>query len=74
MESSGKILMIFGVILFIVGFLLTLSQKTPIRLGKLPGDFSYEKNGVGIYVPFATMILLSILFSVAVWIVSRLTK
>lgn len=74
MESSGKILMFFGVILFLVGLLLTFSQKIPFRLGRLPGDIAYEKNGMSIFVPITSMILISGLISVAAWLVSRFNR
>jgi hypothetical protein len=71
MESSGKIFMIFGLILFLFGFFLTFSQHLPFKLGRLPGDFAYERNGTSIYIPFTTMILFSVLFSLLAWVVSR---
>ncbi|MBI1333020.1 MAG: DUF2905 domain-containing protein [Armatimonadetes bacterium] len=74
MESMGKIMMIFGGILLAVGFLLTFSQRLPFRFGRLPGDIAYEKNGVGIFIPFTSMILLSIVLSVIFWIVSRFNR
>lgn len=74
MESTGRVLMFFGIILFIVGLLLTYSQRLPIKLGRLPGDIGYEKNGVNIFIPITTMILLSILLSGAMWLLSRLNR
>ncbi|MEI8282690.1 MAG: DUF2905 domain-containing protein [Armatimonadota bacterium] len=63
--------MIFGIILFVAGLLLTFSQRLPFRLGRLPGDLAYEKNGVSFFIPITTMILLSALLSLAAWAVSR---
>lgn len=74
MESSGKLLMVFGIIVFVVGLLLTYSQRLPFRLGRLPGDIAYEKNGVSIFIPITTMILFSTLFSLAAWLVSRFRR
>ncbi len=74
MESSGKLLMIFGIILFALGLLLTFSQRLPIRLGRLPGDIVYEKNGVSFFFPITTMILISALLSLAAWLVSRVNR
>lgn len=74
MESSGKILMIFGIILFVAGLFLTFSQRLPFKLGRLPGDIAYERNGVNIFIPITTMILLSALFSLVAWAVSRFNR
>jgi ABC-type Na+ efflux pump permease subunit len=71
MESSGKILMAFGLILFLVGLFLTISNRIPIKFGRLPGDIAFEKSGLSVFVPITTMIVLSGLFSLVAWVVSR---
>ncbi|RKZ29948.1 DUF2905 domain-containing protein [bacterium] len=63
MSYLGKILVATGVVLVIIGTLLWLSQKIPI-LGRLPGDFVIRGKGFSIFVPVATMILLSIILTV----------
>lgn len=74
MESTGKLLMFFGLILFLVGVFLTFSNRIPIKLGRLPGDIAYERNGVSVFVPITTMILVSIVFSLIALIVSRFNR
>lgn len=74
MESSGKILIVFGSILVVLGLLLTFSSRIPIKLGRLPGDIAYEKNGTSIFIPITTMVLFSILLSLAAWLVSRFNR
>ncbi len=59
----GRTLLILGGVIFLVGLLLTLAGNLPF-LGKLPGDLSLDWGGVKVYVPFATMILLSIVLTV----------
>ena len=66
--------MVFGGILFAVGLFLTLSPRLPFKLGRLPGDIAYERGGTSIFVPITTMILLSALISLAVWVVSRFNR
>ena len=74
MESSGKYLMIFGAIIFVFGFFVTFANRLPFKLGRLPGDIAYEKNGINIFVPITTMILFSVLFSAVAWVVSRFNR
>ena len=74
MESSGRILMFLGLILFVAGFFLTFSHQLPFKLGRLPGDIAYEKNGFSVFVPITTMIVLSILFSLVAFVVSRFNR
>ncbi len=74
MESTGKLLMFFGLILFLVGVFLTFSNRIPIKLGRLPGDIAYERNGISVFVPITTMLLVSIVFSLIAFIVSRFNR
>ena len=66
--------MFFGIILFVAGFFLTFSHRLPFKLGRLPGDFAYERNGISIFIPITTMIVLSALFSFVAWTVSRFNR
>ena len=54
--------MVLGGVLLAVGVLLTLSGKIP-WLGRLPGDFHFERGRFSFYFPLATSILLSILLT-----------
>ena len=71
MAPLGKMLIIFGVIIIIVGAVFLLGDKVPwLRLGRLPGDFNWSNRdgSVRIYFPLATMLLLSLLLSVIFWL------
>ena len=70
----GKLLIICGVVLVVVGGLLLLSDKLPwLRLGRLPGDFSWSNSSgtVRIYFPLMTMLLLSALLTLILWLLRR---
>jgi len=58
LENPGKILMLLGGVLLAAGALLTLAGKVG-WLGRLPGDFRFERNGVSFYFPLATCLILS---------------
>lgn len=66
--------MVFGGILFAIGLVLTFSSRLPFRLGRLPGDIAYERNGIGVYFPITTMIVISAILTIAGWIVTRLNR
>lgn len=59
----GKFFIIAGVILIVVGIILSLAPQLPF-LGKLPGDFHVKGRNYSIYFPLATSILLSILLTI----------
>jgi hypothetical protein len=62
MTEFGKILIIFGGTLLILGALLTLGGKIS-WLGRLPGDIVIQRDNFSFYFPLTTCILLSIVLS-----------
>ncbi|MCS6295329.1 MAG: DUF2905 domain-containing protein [Nitrospira sp.] len=79
-NGIGRLLIITGLTLAIVGVLLTLVEKWPSLgaafgwVGKLPGDLSITRERFSLYVPIATSLVLSILLSVALYILSWLFR
>jgi Protein of unknown function (DUF2905) len=70
----GKLLILFGVVLIIAGALFILGEKLPwLRLGRLPGDFSWTNSSgsVRIYIPLMTTLLLSALVTLIFWLLRR---
>jgi hypothetical protein len=65
MEGLGKILLIVGGIIVILGLILIFSQHIPF-LGKLPGDIFVKKEGFSFYFPIVTLLVLSILVTIIV--------
>jgi len=61
-DSVGKILILFGLMLVLLGGLFLLLGKIPL-LGRLPGDIYLQKKGWRFYFPFTTSILISILLT-----------
>lgn len=70
LEPLGRALLIIGVILVGVGLVLVLAPKVPF-LGRLPGDLRFERDGLTVYVPLGSMIVLSILVSVVLSLIGR---
>jgi len=66
----GKTLILAGALLLVVGVVLTFFDTIPL-LGKLPGDITIKKEHVQIHIPVTTCILLSVLLTVALWLVSH---
>jgi len=69
-ESLGKLLLYIGVITVLIGAFFILVAKVP-WFGRLPGDFVYRREGLTIYIPIATMILVSIVLTVLLNIIFR---
>jgi len=59
-------LVIIGIVCVAVGLLWPWLSKLP--LGRLPGDIVIDRPGFKLYLPLATMILLSGLISLILWL------
>ncbi len=64
-----KILLITGILLLAAGLFWPLLVKLP--LGRLPGDILIDRPGFKVYIPLTTMILVSIVISVIMWIMKK---
>jgi hypothetical protein len=68
----GKLLILAGVFFIVLGVLFLLSGKLPwLRLGRLPGDFSWGSGAVRVYFPLLTSLLLSLLLTLIFWLLRR---
>jgi hypothetical protein len=70
MRELGKLLIVCGVALAVVGGFLLASGKLPFRLGHLPGDISYKGSNSTFYFPVVTCIVLSVILSIVIWLVN----
>ena len=62
MPEIGKLLIIVGGFIVIVGLFLALGLRIPY-LGKLPGDISINRGNVHFYFPIVTGLLLSLVLT-----------
>lgn len=69
-EHIGRFLIIVGVLIVLIGGLLTLSGKIP-WIGRLPGDIIIQKKNFTFYFPITTSIILSILLSLIFWLIGK---
>jgi hypothetical protein len=67
----GRTLIVLGLVLLVVGLIVTFGEKLPIRIGRLPGDFVIRGKNSVFYFPLATSILLSVLFTLVMWLFNR---
>ena len=70
MPEIGKLLIIVGGFVLLVGLFLTLGLRIPF-LGKLPGDISIDRGNVHFYFPIVTCILLSLVLTIVLNAVFR---
>jgi len=70
LERVGRSLLFVGLPLAAVGLLLVIAPRVPF-LGRLPGGIGFERDGVVVIIPLATMLLASIVLSVVLSILGR---
>jgi len=68
LDNLGRIMLIIGGGIFLLGLLLTLLGKVPF-LGRLPGDILIRRGSFTLYMPILTSILLSLLLTVVLNII-----
>jgi len=69
--SLGRILIAVGLVVAALGVLILLSEKLPIRLGRLPGDIMVRGKHSVFYFPLVTCLLISVILSLVMWLVNR---
>ena len=69
----GRTLMLVGALILVVGFVISQSDRIPL-IGRLPGDFTIRGDGWTVYAPLATSIVLSIVLTLALSLVSWLSR
>ena len=66
---TGKILIIPGAVLVVIGALAQWGPSLPVLrwVGRLPGDIVIERPGFRFYFPLTTMILVILVLTLVLW-------
>jgi membrane associated rhomboid family serine protease len=70
LEPLGRSLIVLGVVLAALGAVFVLGPRLPL-IGHLPGDIVIQREGVTIFIPITSMILISIIASVVLGLLGR---
>ena len=70
MMEYGKVIILIGLVLVIVGVLVLLFGKFT-SIGRLPGDIFIKNGNFNFYFPLTTCILLSVFLSLIMFFISR---
>ena len=69
MDSLGKSLLVFGLVIAAIGAALWLFGRS--GGGFLPGDIVVERKNVRFYFPIVTCLLISLVLTVIAWLTRR---
>ena len=67
--AMARFLIVLGLAILVIGVLWPYLSR--IGLGHLPGDIVIKRDNVTFYFPLMTCLLLSLLFSLVLWVVNR---
>jgi hypothetical protein len=65
----SRTLIILGLLMVAAGLLWPWLER--IGLGRLPGDFTVKRDGLTLYAPIATCLIISIVVSLVLWLLRR---
>jgi hypothetical protein len=72
LASLGRMLLVVGAVVAAVGVVLILADRFPgLRIGRLPGDVSIERERFRLIFPLGTSILLSVVLTLLLWLFGR---
>lgn len=69
-QQLGLIVLIAGAALLLIGFLIWVGGLN--WFGRLPGDIRYESETTRVYIPITSMIILSIVLSLLLYLIRRI--
>jgi len=64
--QSGKVLIVIGAVILLIGLILNYAPWLVNWFGKLPGDIRIENKNSFIFFPITSLLLLSVLLSLLV--------
>jgi hypothetical protein len=70
----GRLVIIFGVVMVIIGGLLMLGGRMHLPIGRLPGDIVYRGKNTTVYFPLVTSIVISIVLSLVFYLFGKFSR
>lgn len=71
-QDTGKYILFAGITIVAIGILVYFFHDKLNWLGRLPGDIRVERPNFRFYFPITTMILLSLVLSLVIFLIRKL--
>jgi hypothetical protein len=68
-SSPGPIIVAIGIVVVLVGLVVWAGALS--WFGRLPGDIRIERESTRVYIPLASMLLISIVLSLVMYVLNR---
>jgi hypothetical protein len=73
-RELGRMLLMLGGLLIVVGAFFYFGGKLPLRMRRLPGDIVHKGDHTTFYFPIVSCIVLSVGLSLLFWLISRFRR
>ena len=68
---AGKLIFFAGLAIALIGLVIWLAGNKLNWFGHLPGDIRMERENVRFFMPLTSMLLLSLVLSLAAWLIRK---
>ena len=74
LRDLGRLLLILGAVIVIVGALFYFGARLPFRLGRLPGDIIHRGEHTTLYFPIVSCLVISVVLSFILWLFANFRR
>lgn len=71
MQNAGKTILIVGLVVAAIGLVIWLFGNRLGWFGNLPGDIRVKRENFSFYMPVTTMILISVVLTLILWLIRK---
>ena len=71
MSGAGRVLILAGIVLAVLGVLLSVAPRSLGWVGRLPGDIRIERGSFRMYFPLATCLVVSLALTLVMRLLGR---
>lgn len=74
MSDLGRMLVLFGSLLVVIGLALLVFSRFHLPFGRLPGDFNWKGSHWSVSFPLMTSLILSLALSLILWLINHFRR
>ena len=71
MQQFGRVLLVMGGAIALLGLFMIFGSRLPLRIGRLPLDIHIQRGNYSFYFPLGTSILVSIVLTLVFGLLNR---
>lgn len=67
--SAGPLIVVLGLVIVVIGLVVSVGGFS--WFGRLPGDIRIERETARVYIPIASMLIVSVVLSLVLYLINR---